>query len=343
MRLATFEIIESIRDIEGRDIIGVATILGYEVVIKKHEFKVGDWCVLIPIDTIIDISNPWFSFLKPDKGKTTLRIKTIKLGGEYSQGLVVPLSNFTNIPNPDHLTIEELDSIDLGELLGVTKYEKEIETPSPSGIFVPFPIKYIPITDEDNLKTKKKILNELIDKEVLITMKMDGSSMTLIWDEELFICSSRRISLISYLGEDIQYEYESAMVNYVKNNNLRNLFRGRKIILQGEFCGPKINGNKMKLTEFHYYIFTIYENEQYYKYFDMYNLCNSNGLEIVPLIGELYVTEETTINDFQLIADDVKYGDDKGEGIVVRPLIPYRSNVLNKNSSFKVINRMYKD
>lgn len=343
MRLATFEIIESIRDIEDREFIGVGTVLGYEIVIRKEEFKVGDWCVLIPIDTIIDTTNPWFSFLKPDKGNTTLRIKTIKLGGEYSQGLAVPLTRFTNIPNPDHLTIEELNSIDLGEILGVTKYEKELEMPTPSGTFIDFPVKYIPITDEDNLKTKKRIIKELINKEVLITKKIDGSSMTLIWDDELFICASRRISLICYIGDLIEYEYESAMVNYIKTNNLRNLFRGRKIVLQGEFTGPKINGNRMKLTKIHYYVFTVYENEEYYKYFDMYSLCLHNGLDIVPLIQELYITEETTIQDFQIIADNVMYGDNKGEGIVVRPLIPFKSNILNKNCSFKVISRKYKD
>lgn len=373
MRLASFEIIFDLIPIEGKDRIELAKILDYEVVVKKGEFKVGDWCVYVFIDTIVDITLDHFKFLGNSikahmkERPTSMRIKTSKFGDVYSQGLCLPLVAFSNIPDPSKISTEEIDLLDLGPLLGVTKYEKEVyytgdHSTSYGGSFPEFPVHYINITDEDNLQTKSKILKELVGVECDITVKQDGSSMTLIWDDETFYVCSRRICLYKIIGDEIEYEYSTPMVFFVKNRDLRNLFRGQKIVIQGEFCGPKINCNRLMLNRHEFFIFTVFEFnyldgriEGTYLSRDEFMQRYSSGLwfgdtiKYVPLFDRMVPTEETTVSNFKGVAAMVRYVDPNGtkkvlgEGIVVRPTIPFKSRYLGKNCSFKIVNNDYKD
>lgn len=406
MRLATFEIISDLIPIEGKDKIELAKVLEYEIVVKKGEFQVGDWCVYIFIDTVVDISRDHFKFLDNGKQKTkNLRIKTSKFGDVYSQGLALPLFYFqfknndsseeksdssspetsthnSLIPDPNHLTEEELETIDLGDILGVAKYEKSEIAILPSSVdsseerkttpHQEFPVHYIHITDEDNLQTKSKVLKELVGVQCDITVKMDGSSMTLIWDDESFYICSRRLILYKIVGEEVEYECNSksslSMINFIKDLNrnneidMRNIFRGQKMILQGEFCGPKINGNKLMLNRYEWYIFTIatFENidrrpiRTYMSrdnFLERYSsqMWYGNTIKLVPLFDRMIPTEITTVDIFKHVASMVRYRDPcgtkevLGEGIVVRPTNPFHSRFLGKNCSFKIVNRDYKD
>lgn len=90
-KLAHVEKIASIQPIDGADRIEVATVLGWQVVVKKDEFKVGDLCIYIEIDSVLpEIED--FEFLRDKK----FRIKTQKLRGQISQGLILPLDALNN-------------------------------------------------------------------------------------------------------------------------------------------------------------------------------------------------------------------------------------------------------
>ena len=86
--LATIQKIKSLEPIEGADKIELAKMedLFWQVVVKKGEFNVGALVVYIQIDTILP-DTEWSHFL----AKTTapIRLKTIKLKGQISQGLIV--------------------------------------------------------------------------------------------------------------------------------------------------------------------------------------------------------------------------------------------------------------
>ena len=69
----------------------MARVLGWHVVVKKGEFKVGDKCVYFEIDSILPPDNPDFAFLLNSKGKMK-PLKTKRIRGVISQGLVMPLS-----------------------------------------------------------------------------------------------------------------------------------------------------------------------------------------------------------------------------------------------------------
>lgn len=86
--LAHVETIVDIQPIENADKIEVATVLGWKVVISKADnFHVGDKVVYIEIDSKVP-ERPEFEFLRDRK----FRVRTIRLRGQYSQGLILPMS-----------------------------------------------------------------------------------------------------------------------------------------------------------------------------------------------------------------------------------------------------------
>jgi len=111
--LAHVEQIVDIQPIEGADKIEVATVLGWKVVVAKSDnFKVGDKIVYIEIDSKVP-ERPEFEFLRDRK----FRVRTIKLRGQYSQGLIVPLS----ILGKGNYNVGD----DVTQKLGVTYYVPE--------------------------------------------------------------------------------------------------------------------------------------------------------------------------------------------------------------------------
>jgi hypothetical protein len=86
-KLCTIQFIKDLVAIPQADNIQKATILGWEVVVKKGEFKVTDPCVFCEIDSIMP-DLPEFEFLRQSK----FRIRTIRLRGQVSQGIAFPLS-----------------------------------------------------------------------------------------------------------------------------------------------------------------------------------------------------------------------------------------------------------
>ena len=89
-KLAHVERIKNIEPINGADNIVLATILGWKVIVKKDEFKIGDLAIYIEIDSVVDLSRPEFAFLE----KRGCKIKTMKMRGVYSQGLILPLNSY---------------------------------------------------------------------------------------------------------------------------------------------------------------------------------------------------------------------------------------------------------
>jgi RNA ligase (TIGR02306 family) len=94
-KMASIRVIDSIKPIEGADAIECAMIGGWSVVIKKGEFKVGQLAVYCEIDSWIPTElAPFLSKGKEPRefeGIKGERLKTVKLRGQLSQGLLLPL------------------------------------------------------------------------------------------------------------------------------------------------------------------------------------------------------------------------------------------------------------
>ena len=92
--LAYVVTIDEIRPIEGYDRVEYARTNGWWVIINKADnLAVGDKCVYFEVDSKVNPLDERFAFLE----KRDYRIKTIKMCKVYSQGLLIPLSNFPEL------------------------------------------------------------------------------------------------------------------------------------------------------------------------------------------------------------------------------------------------------
>lgn len=332
MKLASIEKIISIKPIDQADQIELAQVLGWEVVVRKNEFAPGDWCVYIPIDTVVNSKTKGF------ESYTNPRIKTKFIRGVWSQGLVVSIGSLDDSIQ-EQINGNLSEGADVGELLGITKYEKASIGDQGSGSGS-FPSHIISRTDEDNLRSKPNCLNELDTKSIYLTKKMDGSSLTIIYgsDGAITVCS-RNLTIT---------DPTNPMYKYVLDNKLDKLGL-KSLAIQGEFCGPKINGNKLNLKSFQFYVFNVKDLENsaigFYGLDKLNQFVETYKLQMVPVLAQFVCDKSThTIQWFQNFANGVTYSDTKpGEGIVIRPCEPTYSSTLGKNLSCKVINQLYKD
>jgi RNA ligase (TIGR02306 family) len=328
-KLASIQEIKEINPIEGADSIEVATILGWKVVIQKGQVSVGDKVVYVEIDSVLP-DKPEFEFIK----KRSLRIKTIRLRGQVSQGICFPLSI---IPND---FIPELDA-DCTEVLGITKYEPTIPaclSGKVKGFFPPF----IPKTDETRVQVLQKLLDKYKGQRFYITEKLDGSSATFyIKDGEFGVCS-RNLELL----EDEENSFWKVAREYDIENKLRSL--GINIAIQGELVGEGIQGNKLKIRGQKVYFFNAFDIDNFYylSLTEFISLFTADlKLPLVPIIEWNYDLE----NDIEAIIKRATIkseicSDAWSEGIVIRPhkenidLILSNEKSHNGRVSFKAIN-----
>ena len=128
-KLATIRKIKEIRPIEGADAIELAIVDGWQVVVAKNVgHKVGDSVVYCEIDSFLPIREE-FEFLRKSSYKKMgdqegFRLKTIKLRGQVSQGLILPIDI---LPIRQFATVGNLPlGMDVTEMLEIVKYEPPI-------------------------------------------------------------------------------------------------------------------------------------------------------------------------------------------------------------------------
>jgi RNA ligase (TIGR02306 family) len=337
MKLASIEIIKNIRKHPNADSLDIAEVLGWQVVVKSGIHNEGDNVVFITIDSIVP-KLPWSEFLvdpkNPDKA---LRVKNIKLRGEYSSGLVIPLSEF-----PSQFTETVLVGEDLTTLLGVTKYVKEIPANLSGEDVGSFPTHIISKTDEDNGLNDPELVTKVLeaDSHITITQKLDGSSITVVVEDGAIaqVCS-RNLS---------KKDTENSL--FWRCARKLNIPEGWTGTIQGELVGNGIQKNPMQLLDNKIYVFQIKTDDGYMDYETMENFCKESlQCDIVPLIGKLEVASTTKLwnnplQKLQELADKQRYDSGLvGEGIVVRPSSYPRSFESRRPLGFKLINRNYKD
>lgn len=320
-KLASIRKIAELNPIEGADAIEVATIDGWKVVVKKGDFQVGELAVYLEIDSWVPHElAPFLSKGQEPRefnGVKGERLRTIKLRGQVSQGLLVKLNQLvfaveTKSIGPDSsavLRIENLDheGADVTELLGIQKWEAPLSAQLAGKAKGNFP-SFIPKTDQERIqncfgeiqKKAKRFLTEKVwnaETQTLeehpvivpadfkeptyeVTMKLDGSSMTIFrWEGELRVCSRNLELKIDEENKDNSFV---AMALKISDKIPEGL------AFQGELWGESIQGNKEGIKGHRFSVFDIFDIKKY-EYFDPYSrvvTCDSLGLEHVPILGE---------------------------------------------------------
>jgi RNA ligase (TIGR02306 family) len=334
-KLASIQKVLEIQPIANADAIELAQINGWQCVVKKGEFQPDSLGVFLEIDSIPpDIEA--FRFLwqpkelvdgvaseRPNK----FRIRTMKLRGALSQGLLLPVSTF----GLEHLNVGD----DVTELLGVTKYEPPV-TMSVGGIRASFP-GFIPKTDEMRIQSVPEVLDEIRKMPYVITLKYDGTSATYCIDprDNLFHACGRNYSM---------QEGESCYWQVARKYKLEEILRkSPSFAIQGEICGPSIQKNLLSLKGLELFIFNVYdiENQCYLSHAAAADFCRENGLTPAEALetGDAFTHDQESL----LALAEGKYPGTKNEreGIVIRPLETTYSHVLAGRLSFKAISNRF--
>ncbi|MBC7777271.1 MAG: RNA ligase (ATP) [Phycisphaerae bacterium] len=319
-QLASIQRIKALEPIENADAILKATVLGWQLVVKKGDYQVGDLCVYCEIDSLLP-DRAEFEFLRPRK----MRIRTVRLRGQISQGICFPLSIL-----PEGIDLQE--DADVTEVLGVTKYEPPMPANLLGIALGPFP-SFIPKTDETRVQVLQELLDKYVGEPCYIAEKLDGSSVTYYLKEGHFGVCSRNLELL----EDPDNSIWQVARALDLENKLAAL--GRDCALQGEIVGEGIQKNKYQLRGQQVFFFNVFDINAY-RYLDF--------PEFQAMLERLEITSTPVLETNYLLSNDIPKlvemsvgksalnADAHREGIVIRP-ITERQDMIGR-VSFKAIN-----
>jgi RNA ligase (TIGR02306 family) len=262
-KMATIRKIDALRPIVGADAIECAIVGGWTCVVKKGEYVAGDLAVYCEIDSFIPSTIAPFltkpgHYAKTFEGVEGERLRTMKLRGQLSQGLLLPVQHTEGglywITNTTGTLDSVLEGDDVSERLGITKYEAPIPAELAGEVKGMFP-SVIPKTDQERIQNLSAELKEWLCSGLTweVTEKLDGSSMTVYAiDGEIGVCS-RNLDLKrnpdnSLWRAAIKYGLEEKLIGY-----------GRNIAIQGELIGNGIQGNMYKMRDQDFYVYDIYD------------------------------------------------------------------------------------
>lgn len=316
-KLASIQKILDIQPIENADKIELATVLGWHVVVSKSEnHKIGDLVCYVEIDSQCP-ETPLFEFLKERK----YRVKTIKLRGQISQGLIIPLDK---LPKGNYK-----EGQDVTKILGITKYDPEAEkenklieqsmknnknpihkklmkykwyrklyskftTPTKNG----FPT-WIKKTDEDRIQVLVEKFNDIIavndTKKALYfdsTEKLDGQSAT------YFIKKYKKLGLFTKYDFGVcsrnlrlKTPSNSSYWTIAKKHDMEGIlkdmikkYNANSIVIQGEICGTGIQGNKYQIDGYKLFVFNLIIDNKKYRTQEVKNILKPYKIETVPIL-----------------------------------------------------------
>lgn len=353
-KLASIKTISEIHPIEGRDRIELAIVDGWQIIVKKGEYQIGDKTVFVEIDSVLP-EKPEFEFLRTKK----FRIKTMKLSGTLSQGICFPLSI---LPQDREYNIED----DVTDIIGIKQYEvtRDIETEDTTNnesikkfqhpifkflfkfsifrkLLLPkkqnkgFP-EFISKTDETRIQNMPFILKNK-DIKYVEREKIDGQSGTFFlkkmdkrwfWQKNNFdfgVCS-RNLRLwnetsSSYWFVAKKYNIKTVLEDLIGDNDF--------VVIQGECVAPNVQGNKYKVTEPDLYAFNLIYPSGKVPCLEGEEILKKYGIKWCPLVNEEFVLPDTVNELLDHVTGKSKLYDTLREGSVFR--------CYEKNTSFKAV------
>lgn len=293
-KLASIRVIDEIRPIEGADAIECAVVGGWTVVVKKGEFVPGELAVYIEIDSWVPTElAPFLSKggePREYNGVKGERLRTVKLRGQVSQGLLLPAAPVdTSALAIGLLQFPAIDGYDLTEALCIQKWEAPVPAQLAGQVRGNFP-GFISKTDQERIQNLTKGLavwqgNNQFTWEV--TEKLDGSSMTVyVRDEDEGVCSRNL---------DLRLDENNSFWKVALRENLIEKIRatGRNLALQGELIGEGIQKNPYGIKGQDFRLFDIYDIDRgdYMSPLERRVFAETHGIKHVPLVMTEYVID----------------------------------------------------
>ncbi|CAF0890247.1 unnamed protein product [Rotaria sp. Silwood1] len=324
MKIATVERITSVRHHPYADRLDLVFILGYQCVTSRDSFLPEQLVIFIQPDSVLPNDQSW---AQPYLKYARPRVRAIKIRDEWSEGLIVPLTDREK-------NLKEGDSV--AEQLGIQHFEPAI-VQDPTSILGPLPFN-IPKTDEERIENFQNNLpwNELVD----VTKKTDGTSCSVYYSykkKQFGICgrnceydltkSNNFTHIVS------KYSLKECLTQFCEQNQI-------SIVLRGELYGggiqKKVNNSHctqpLQWAIFSVYLFNSDNNQGRYTrrktdglLYSM-KLAEHLNLPHVPVIENQVLLTQQLIDKYSCQVD-IKFG----EGVVIQ----------HDHGSFKIINKNY--
>jgi len=322
MKLASIEQIKSVVHHPNADLLDVVTCLGFQAIVKRNQFEVGQLVVFIQPDVVLpDVQ--WASFYKAKSN----RVKAIRLRQVWSMGIVESLSILGNVPQDIDAITDAQEGYEVSGMLGITKFEP----PQPQDLNAKGHLPHgLNKTDEERFNN---ILDLPYGEIVDVTLKIDGQSLTTYFKNDDFGITTRSMDL----KLDSTNNYTNVVKQFGILDKLTSFCRKHKVNLafRGESYGKGIQafkGNPHSIKPLGFALFNVldldtlkYAGTESPFYFE--KVGNELGIEIVPILEKGVVLTPELIQKYERDLD--KINSEFFEGVVVK---------LKNGDSFKVIN-----
>lgn len=343
-RLATVQQISELRPIEGADAIEVARINGWDVVVKKGDFKTDEMVVFCEVDSFLPIQ-PEYEFLrkssykKMSDGTEGFRLRTIRLRGQLSQGLLINYQTLISKLPPDengHVDLPDMGE-DVTEIMGIIKYEPPVPACLAGQAKGNFP-GFLNKTDEERVQNIRSSMYERYrnkGNKYYITEKLDGSSCSIYLRGNEFGVCSRNLNLLETPDNTFwkvarQYNIEEILREHSNYSGFQT------ICLQGELIGEGVQKNPYEIKGHEFHIFNLYFSDlDYYANIDeLIEFTQRYNLKHVPLLYKDINLPENSKACLELSEGKSKLNSNaEREGIVIR--------YFDRSVSFKAISNKF--
>lgn len=341
-KMATIRKISALKTIEGADRIELAVVDGWQVIVKKGEYAVGDLAIYCEVDSWVPHAVAPFLTKSGHLPKVYMevegqRLKSVKMKGQLSQGLLLALDILSS--EDETLRIGSFEEgEDVTEYLGILKWEKEIPANLRGVQRGNFPT-LIRKTDQERVQNLRNFEELKYAFTWEISEKMHGSSMTVYIDPqgELHVCS-RNVDLVENADNTYWKVARRDFGKAIAQITEQQVFG---IAMQGELIGPGINGNQYELTDFEFRLFDIQqvfdpELDTYCEGSNREIIADNFNLKHVPIIERNFkIPVEWTVQELLTFAEGYsKLNGSVREGLVFKA-------IEDPSVSFKVINNQW--
>lgn len=327
-KMASVQKILNIRPIPGADAIEAVDVQGWTVVSQKGIHAVGDLVIYYEIDSWLSADDPRYASFEERFGmwgeKRGMRLKSIKLRKQLSQGLIMSLTQFPEIKNPK-------EGDDVTEILKIEKWESLHEANSNNGGAQgaktagakPWP-SFLRKTDQERIQNYLHAIPDFCKTTFEATIKLDGSSMTVfhlndsspIFESVLDEMEERemrraswfqkaKLKLKKLIGLHIKPKFiqgvcsrniqlsndgDNHFTQFVLDNGIFESLKllNMNIAVQGELIGPAIQNNFENCTQNEYYVYDVFDinKQDYFKPSDSQDITQALSLNYVPVLAK---------------------------------------------------------
>ena len=251
-KLASIQTIADIRPIPKADKIVVARVMGWDVVVPKKEFKIGDKVVFFEIDSFLPVEDK-YSFLGDVRNNPIAeitggrvkgyRVHTVKLRNQISQGLILALSDF----DEDFASL--LVGTNVTKTLNVEKFDRPEVEGSLGTLSGGFPTHIVSQTDELRMQSGNADADKLYGQSFYTTLKYDGTSLTVTKENGHLSIATRNNTL----------KDGSTAHKLFQNSDTWEKLQAYPddFAIQGELYGPGIQSNHVGVQELRFAMFNF--------------------------------------------------------------------------------------